>query len=405
MSFYNEHTAWGKRQLIKREDHKKAGYRVKGDDGQMMDKGYLSEIQAISLHDNPHGTRGKDATYCFMEECGTFPNLKESYWVARSTVEDGGVVTGCLVLFGTGGDMEKGTIDFHHMYYNPETYNLIPVANIWDPNAKNTWSCFFFPSYKNKSLYYDKHGNSKIEEAKRAEELERAKIEKTSNDPKDIGRYKTENAWCGREAFLRIASNPLPVELANDWLQELESSNLYKKLGIPGFYEKEEGTLKFKPDLKLKPIYEYPVSQTRKGAVVSYQTPFRNESGLIPDGIHVVVVDPFDKPVGSSLGAAYVLRIPTNEVSINDIICASYIGRPDDQDEFNKVIFQMADYYNAKIQFESDRGNILDYAKYTDQLDKLVDELEIVDKNNNVHETWQEKRYVNLVPIQGILYF
>lgn len=390
LNFYNKHTAWRKRQLIRRNDHRKAGYVEIGEDGTKVEKGYLSEIQAISLHDNPHGTRGKDATYLFMEEGGAFPNLKDSYWVARSTVEDGGIVTGVMVIFGTGGDMEKGTIDFHHMYYNPEAYNIIPVANVWDKGAENTWSCFFFPAYLNKFGYYDKDGNSKVEEAKRVEELKRSNIREHSSDPSDIGRYITENAWCGREAFLRTGDNILPAELANEWLGELESTKRFKNLGTPGELHRDKQTkeMKFYPNVNLDPIWEFPVKNRAKdGCPVIFQVPYRDESGFIPDDLYVLVHDPYDQPktVGNSLGCCYVLKMPNNYTKPDDLIVAMYIGRPDSQDTYNDIMFNLAEYYNAKIQFESDRGNVIEYAKYNNKLHMLVEELEIIDKRNNVH--------------------
>lgn len=386
LNFYNEHTAWAKRQLIKKRDHRKAGFIEYDDDGRAIEKGYLSEIQAISLRDDPHGTRGKDGTYVFVEEGGQFPNLKESYWVGRSIVEDGGIVTGCMVIFGTGGDMEKGTIDFHQMYYNPKAYNMLPMSNIWDRAAGDSYSSYFFPAYKNKIGFYDKDGNSDIVKAKAAEEARRETIRDNSDDPTDIARYITENAWCGREAFLRIGDNMLPAELANDWLNELEVSRRHLKIGRSGTMLTDKETSVFRPDERLVPLYDFPIRDRKdKGCVVVYQAPYKDSSGAVPNNLYVVVHDPYDQPQGESLGVAYVLKLPNNESKPDDIIVASYVGRPGSQDEYNATLFALARYYNARIQFESDRGNVIQYAKYTDQLELLVEELEIVDKRNNVH--------------------
>ena len=40
------------------------------------------------------------------------------------------------------------------------------------------------------------------------------------------------------------------------------------------------------------------------------------------------------------------------------MIVASYVGRPETQDEYNYNLFLLAKYYNAQIGFENDRGEV-----------------------------------------------
>ena len=132
MNFLNEHTGWAKRrQVVDKQNHRRASY-LEYMSGQQVEKGYKSEVEAMSFKDNPDAARGKDASIVIFEECGAFDNLKASYLATKPTVEDGGITTGQMILFGTGGDMAGGTIDFESMFYNPEAYNLLPITNIWD---------------------------------------------------------------------------------------------------------------------------------------------------------------------------------------------------------------------------------------------------------------------------------
>ena len=62
------------------------------------------------------------------------------------------------------------------------------------------------------------------------------------------------------------------------------------------------------------------------------------------------------------------------------MIVASYIGRPATQDDYNRNLFMLADYYNAKIGFENDRGEIIAYAKRHRKLHRLQPEFEMLDK-------------------------
>jgi hypothetical protein len=81
-----------------------------------------------------------------------------------------------------------------------------------------------------------------------------------------------------------------------------------------------------------------------------------------------------------SLGAAYVIKVPNNLSKPDDIIVASYIGRPATQDEYNRNLFMLAEYYNAKIGFENDRGEVIAYAKRFRKLHLLQEEFEMLDK-------------------------
>jgi hypothetical protein len=67
-----------------------------------------------------------------------------------------------------------------------------------------------------------------------------------------------------------------------------------------------------------------------------------------------------------------------------DIIVAEYVARPKFQDDFNRQLFLLAEYYNAKIVFENDRdGNILAYARTNKLLNRLEEELTVYDSNDN----------------------
>ena len=62
------------------------------------------------------------------------------------------------------------------------------------------------------------------------------------------------------------------------------------------------------------------------------------------------------------------------------MIVASYVGRPRSQDEFNNIMFQLSHYYNAKIGFENDRGDVIGFAKRFRKLHYLQEEFEMLNK-------------------------
>jgi len=107
--------------------------------------------------------------------------------------------------------------------------------------------------------------------------------------------------------------------------------------------------------------------------------------------LYYIATDPFamDKDKSKeltkrdSLGAAYVMKRVNSFSKPYDIIVAEYVARPNFQDDFNRQLFMMAEYYNAKIVFENDRGNIIEYARNNKLLYRLEEELTVYDSSNN----------------------
>jgi hypothetical protein len=212
LNFLNEHTGWRKnRDYIDKQEHRKASFK-EVINGVAIEKGYQSQVLALTFKDNPDAARGKDAVYVLLEEAGKFPNLKDAYMAIEPTLKAGKYITGQIIIFGTGGDMESGTVDFAEMFYDPTTYNLMPFNNIWDDNAETTHCGFFHPIFWNMDGFYDSQGNSKTEEAINYELKERENIlTNSSNGLGVIQRRVQEYPLKPSEAFLTVSTNDFPV--------------------------------------------------------------------------------------------------------------------------------------------------------------------------------------------------
>ena len=387
MNFINEHTGWAKRrQVVDKQNHRRASY-LEYMSGQQVEKGYKSEVEAITFKDNPDAARGKDASIVIFEECGAFDNLKASYLATKPTVEDGGITTGQMILFGTGGDMAGGTIDFESMFYNPEAYNLLPISNIWDEGADHSTCGYFFPSYKNKVGHMDNNGNSDIAGARQSEEATREQIKRDAKDAGVLDKHITEYPFTPKEAFLQHTSNVFPTAQLMEWRNELVRSGIYKSLAVAGhLIETKSGKVKLQPDDRLRPVVKFPVQRgdDTKGCVVVYQSPYK-ENGEVPQDLYIIAHDPYAQDgFGQSLGAAYVIKRVNPYSKPDDMIVASYVGRPETQDEYNNNLFLLSKYYNAKIGFENDRGEVIPFAKRHKLMNYLMPEVEIFDKGDNV---------------------
>lgn len=387
LNFIDENTAWTKRRLVSTRDHVKSGYKENINNVDIV-KGYQSEILALSFKDKPDVARGKDASLVIFEEAGTFAGLKAAYAATLPSLQDGNVTTGQLICYGTGGGFQAGILEFESMFYDPTTYDFIEFNNVWDNHADKPCA-YFFPDFQNKVGFMDKWGNSDKVNARLYEESLRTKIKNTSRDPQALDRYIVERPFSPKEAFLKVANNMFPVAEIADWRNKLLSNSRYSNIGIAGFVKQTSEGLKFRPDSNARPIVDFPPKKDTDltGCIVQYQPPYKTQSGDIPDNLYVICVDPyaFDETTGVSIGVAYVLKRINNFSYPDDMIVASYIGRPYSQDEFNDNLFLLAEYYNAKIGFENDRGNLIDYAKRTKKLKWLIEEIEIIDKSNNIH--------------------
>lgn len=386
LNFIDANTAWSKRRLISTREHIKSGFKEVVNGVEII-KGYQSEITAISFKDKPDAARGKDASLILLEECGTMAGLKSVYAATLPSVQDGNITTGLMILFGTGGAMQSGILDFESMFYDPETYDFLPFNNVWDESAIGTCG-YFFPDYQNKVGFIDKEGNSDKKGAKLYAEGLRDSIRRTAKDPQAIDLHIVERPFCPREGFLQATNNIFPVADLNAWRNKLLITGLSKNIAVHGNLLKVDGEVKFKPSESVRPIVDFPPKNTSDltGCVTVYQTPYRDASGKAPSGLYIVCCDPYahDKSTGVSIGATYVIKRMNNFSQPDDMIVASYVGRPASQDQYNDILFMLAEYYNAKIGFENDRGNIIDYAKYHRKLNWLNEEFEIVDKTSNI---------------------
>lgn len=59
-----------------------------------------------------------------------FSNLLEVYMATKDNLRNDLRKTGTLMMLGTGGDMESGTIDAHKMFYDPLAYDILAFQDI-----------------------------------------------------------------------------------------------------------------------------------------------------------------------------------------------------------------------------------------------------------------------------------
>lgn len=386
LNFLNEHTGWAKsRDYTDKIDHKKASY-IENVNGTKIEKGYQSEIFALSFKDNPDAARGKDGKLFLLEEAGAFPNLKDSFNAIAPGLTAGAFITGQIIVFGTGGDMESGTVDYADMFYNPIAYRLLPFVNIWDENSENTTCGFFHPVTWNMEGFYDSQGNSDIEGATEFEMNRRREKLEAASSSTIVEKHMQEYPFCPSEAFLTVNTNNFPVVELRNQLNKVIAEHLQITKGTPVTLSREEGKVKAKPDLegKLKPIYNYKVKQSDiTGCPVIYEYPVDNP----PRGLYKIGYDPYRQDQGTSLSAIYVYKSVHSGTYSRNIIVAEYVGRPPEADDVNRIGSMLADLYNAEIMHENEVTHVKNYFRRVKRLDQLAVQPDAVISKNVKNST------------------
>tara|TARA_Y100000356_G_scaffold135143_1_gene146841 strand:+ start:8346 stop:10316 length:1971 start_codon:yes stop_codon:yes gene_type:complete len=382
LSFIDDHTAWAQPRLRDREMHKMAGYKKKVN-GLEIEMGMKSQIMGVSLKDAPDKVRGKAGELVFFEEAGSFPGLLKAWEVTMPTMRQGAKTLGMMIAFGTGGTEGADFEAMEEIFYNPAAYDCMDYENVWDEGAMGTRCGYFIPIQKNLDGFIDIDGNSEENTAIEYEKEMREK-KKGAADAKSLDQYIAEHPFSPQEATLQVTANLFDVASLQEHYNNIKANNLHTK-GTQGRFYYKKDQVAFRPDYSAKPILKFPhrKDDDNTGCVVIYESPYKNKEGVTPHNLYVICHDPYGQNQSadsSSLGAAYVLKRPNNLSQPDDMIVASYVGRPATQDDYNRNLFMLADYYNAKIGFENDRGEIIAYAKRHRKLHKLQPEFEMLDK-------------------------
>jgi hypothetical protein len=373
MSFIDTNTAFGKRRQKKDTVmHKRASFVIKADDesGIVWEAGYKSEIIGVSLKNDPQKARGKRAKLILWEEAGKFPGLKESWQIARPSVEDGTITFGLMIAYGTGGTVDADYEGLKDLFYEPDAYNALPIQNIWDDGALDGKPCgFFVPEYYNMSgkdefevPFMDEFGNSNVEVAKVHAIKQRDIIIESSSDKTSIDRYIAERPFTPMEATLQISGNIFPKKDIIRHLAEIRNSNKMKEFKQVGdLYMDPAGLIKWEINKKYKDLTKYRVSANDDpaGAIVIWEHPPEE----IPYGLYVIGCDSYDydQSTTDSLGSAIVYKRFQNFEAYYDLPVAEYTGRPEKADIFYEKVRLLGMYYSAKIMYENQNKGIFDY--------------------------------------------
>ena len=341
-------------------------WEVDPETGLNIEKGKKSEVYGIALAGNANKARGKRGDIVW-EEFGSNPVVDTAWEQAQSSVEEDGYVYGLMMGFGTGGDDKGGMTPLTKMFYDPKAYNILRFKNKWDEGFGLNECAMFTPAYRSVA-HKDKHGNTNEKLGKLY--FDKVREEKSNaSDATLLPKHQAEKPYCPKEALRRIGSNIFCIAELEEHLKYLEITNIDRNIVKVGkLVDVSKYEVKFELDDKLVPYEHYPVKADydRYAGVSLLHSPYRI-SNHVPKNMYRICVDTYrhDSSTGDSVGAVYVIEnINRFTPHKGDKIVAWYVGRPNKQDDFNKIVYQLAVLYNAEIGFENDEpGNLVGFAK------------------------------------------
>ena len=370
LEYLNQHTERGMKRLRLQKNtdfHKRASEVTrKGDE---VWKG--GEVFARII-DNPNKARGARGYKIYYEEGGSFPRVDKAWNICRPLVEQGGVATGTMILWGTGGEQGPGIAGLEDIFRHPKAYNCLEFDNCWEEDMGGKEHGFFFPVEVCMDRFMDKDGNPDFNAGREYHLMERATIRDTKPEKEDA--YIAEYCMTPTEALLRLASNHFPIaELQRQKMRVMNDKGIQGFLKYGDIVRTETGRFKFQldPNGIKRALREYPHEQkgSLDGVVTMIESPWTDPLGNTATDMYYILVDPFYKDEAedkTSLGAVYVYKADNNlSASESDVIVAWYVGRPRTTEKFHKIVFDLARYYGATVQSEIAGGGkgLYDYAK------------------------------------------
>ena len=333
-----QHTNFKHSVLKDTSDVVKSGYKQKTKDGKWNIGGYQSAIHCRTMS-NPEVFKGERLSVMIFEEAGEFKELLNAYMSSKACFMDGNIQFGVPVIGGTGGDIEASSKDFMEMYYNADSFNLIPL---------------FIPASICYYGFFDVKKGISDERGARKELLkEREKLEGRENS-KAYNLHIQNYPLTVEEAFLKTKGSRFDLSLINAQRGRIMSHKKLENQIQRGRLEWE-----FNKDDGFTDKVEWVAD--RNGPYLILDHPNEEYEDLDIGGI-----DSYDQDTAestTSMGSAIIFRRFVSTELPSDYIVAEYTERPKTAEEFWDGCLKLAVYYNAKMLIEYTKIGIIDYFK------------------------------------------
>ena len=367
-NFLNEHTAWyrpsnpNKVLLWEQKIEVRIG-------GRISKKGLMSKIQGLSFDKDATTGVGGPVTYFFHEEAGIAPKMDKTYEYIRPAVQSGFITTGTFIAAGSVGDLDQCE-PLKQMILNPEINDIYAVeTDLIDDQGTIGVAGLFIPEQWSMPPFIDEWGNSLVQSALEAIEVEREKWKKDL-PPEQYQLRISQKPTNIAEAFAYRKVSVFPTNLVSAQLKRIEEKEYpFEFLEL----EYGEGGKIVAKDSRKLPIREFPISkktEDKTGVLVVYERPVANAEFAT----YYASVDPVGEgktTTSESLCSIFVYKNPvevTRETDNGiesfieqDKIVASWCGRYDDLNKTHQQLEKIIEWYNAWTVVENNVSLFLQY--------------------------------------------
>jgi hypothetical protein len=363
--------------------------------------GLKGVIQAMSFEKSPTTGVGGPTKYFFHEEAGIAPKMNQTYEYLRPALRSGMITTGTFIAAGSVGDLSQCD-PLKKLIMHPEDNDIYSVfSDLIDDKGTIGTTGLFIPEQWSMPPYVDKYGNSKVEEALEALDIQFADWKKKL-DPQEYQLRISQHPRNVKEAFDFRSVSLFPGHLISAQNQRIEDKEYpYEFLDI---YRNAKGEVSVETTNKL-PIIEFPISKNtedKTGVLIVWERPDKNAEFLT----YYASVDPVGEgktTTSESLCSIYVYKTAIEVTKNNgseietyvesDKIVAAWCGRFDDINKTHERLEMIIEWYNAWTIVENNISQFINYMIYRKKQKYLVPRSQIlflkdIGANANVYQDY-----------------
>jgi hypothetical protein len=353
-TFLNEHTAWYRPSNPEKVLLWQQQIEVKINN-RKTSRGLKSKIQGASFEKNATTGVGGPCTYFFHEEAGIAKNMMQTYEYLRPAMSSGMITTGQFIAAGSVGDLQQCN-PLKDMILSPGANDIYAVeTNLMDADGTIGMAGLFIPEQWSMPPYIDDYGNSQVEEAIKAINIERARWKNELNGEQFQLRISQKPLNIA-EAFAYRKESIFPQGILSKQLKKIEEKEYpYELIAL----DRDETGVIAKRTSKL-PITKFPVDkkqQDKTGTIVVWERPTKSPAF----GSYYASIDPVSEgktTTSDSLCSIFVYKNAievTRQLESGDVeqfiekdkVVAAWCGRFDDINKTHERLELIIEWYNA----------------------------------------------------------
>ena len=401
-SFLNRHTAWYRpmnpnKVLLWQQKIE----IVQGPQKRKTEVGLKGVLQGMSFEKDPTNGVGGPCKYFFHEEAGIAPKMDITYEYIRPAMKSGFITTGMFIAAGSVGDLDQCE-PLKEFILNPEAHDMYAIeSNLIDNKGTIGKTGLFIPEQWSMPPFIDQYGNSKVDEALAALDIQFTQWKKDLS-PEQYQLRISQHPRNIEEAFAYRKVSLFPQHLVSAQVRRIEEKEYpYEFIDL---HRDEKGHIKAELSHKL-PISEFPINKNqedKEGVLVVYERPDKDPEF----GTYYASIDPVSEGktiTSESLCSIYVYKNPV-EVNIQkadgvetrvegDKIVAAWCGRFDDINKTHEKLEMIIEWYNAWTIVENNISLFIQHMVKNKKQRYLVPKNQIVflkdlGSNNNVFQEY-----------------